>query len=153
MVEFLPPGPLMSPNSVLARLISRGAWLYLSERAGVLKVATPQSPDRRDYGGTPDGRRRFRRRTPGDRPRAGRHPPAVGTGQDAKTALLTEDLRRVVRSLPTDLSGVRDKGPPAEVCRAHFAAELVAITLGDLSLSNAGVVITVRRSKTRPHSR
>ena len=32
MVEFLPPGPLMSPSSVLARLVLRGPWLYLSER-------------------------------------------------------------------------------------------------------------------------
>jgi hypothetical protein len=45
--------------------------------------------------------------------------------------------------------------PPAITRRADVRArrpearfELVAITLGDLSLSNAGVLITVRRSKT-----
>jgi hypothetical protein len=50
-----PARPVDVAELGLARLISRGPWLYLSERAGVLKLATLQSPDRRDYVGTPDG--------------------------------------------------------------------------------------------------
>jgi hypothetical protein len=56
--------------------------------------------------------------------------------QDAKTALLTEDLHRIVRSLPTDLSGVRDKALLLLGFAGAFRrSEMVAITLGDRSLS------------------
>lgn len=72
-----------------------------------------------------------------------------GTRPAAKTALLTEDLRRIVRALPATLAGLRDKA----VLLVGFAgafrrSELVAIDLGDVSLSEAGLVITIRRSKT-----
>ena len=74
---------------------------------------------------------------------------AYGTQQQAKTAILTEDLRRVVRALPTTLAGIRDKA----VLLVGFAgafrrSELAALDLGDISLSNAGLTITIRRSKT-----
>ena len=74
---------------------------------------------------------------------------AYGTRQQAKTAILTEDLRRVVRALPTTLAGIRDKA----VLLVGFAgafrrSELAALDLGDISLSNAGLTITIRRSKT-----
>jgi integrase len=72
-----------------------------------------------------------------------------GTRPAAKTALLTEDLRRIVRALPASVAGLRDKA----VLLVGFAgafrrSELVAIDLGDVSLSEAGLVITIRRSKT-----
>jgi integrase len=72
-----------------------------------------------------------------------------GTKQAAKTAILTDDLRRVVRALPATLAGLRDKA----VLLVGFAgafrrSELVAMDLGDLNLSEAGLVITIRRSKT-----
>ena len=52
-----------------------------------------------------------------------------------------------MRSLPTDLSGVRDKALLLLGFAGAFRrSEMVAITLGDRSLSNAEVVITVRRS-------
>ena len=74
---------------------------------------------------------------------------AYGTRQQAKTAILTEDLRRVVRALPTTLAGIRDKA----VLLVGFAgafrrSELAALDLGDISLANAGLTITIRRSKT-----
>jgi integrase len=72
-----------------------------------------------------------------------------GTRQDAKTALLTEDLRRVVKSLPATLGGIRDRA----VLLVGFAgafrrSELVALNLEDVQISNAGITVTVRRSKT-----
>ena len=72
-----------------------------------------------------------------------------GTKQDAKTAILTEDLRWMVRALPATLTGVRDRA----VLLVGFAgafrrSELVAIDLGDVKLSGAGLVITIGRSKT-----
>lgn len=72
-----------------------------------------------------------------------------GTRQQAKTALLTEDLRRMVRALPATLAGVRDRA----VLLVGFAgafrrSELVALNLVDIAISNAGLAVTVRRSKT-----
>jgi integrase len=73
-----------------------------------------------------------------------------GTRQEAKAAILTEDLRRMVRSLPqTTLWGVRDRA----VLLVGFAgafrrSELVGLNLDDFRITTAGVVITIRRSKT-----
>ena len=74
---------------------------------------------------------------------------AYGTRQEAKTALLTEDVRRVVRALPADLAGIRDKA----ILLLGFAgafrrSELAALDLSDISLSGGGVIVTIRRSKT-----
>ncbi len=72
-----------------------------------------------------------------------------GSRQEAKTALLTEDLRRMVRALPATLTGMRDRA----VLLVGFAgafrrSELVALNLADITISNAGLAVTVRRSKT-----
>jgi site-specific recombinase XerD len=73
-----------------------------------------------------------------------------GTHQDAKAAILTEDLRRMVKALPqTTLWGVRDRC----VLLVGFAgafrrSELVALDLEDLKITSAGVEILIRRSKT-----
>jgi hypothetical protein len=55
----------------------------------------------------------------------------------------------MVRALPADLAGLRDKA----VLLVGFAgafrrSELLAIDYGDVILTEAGLVITVRRSKT-----
>jgi integrase len=72
-----------------------------------------------------------------------------GTHQDRKTAVLTEDLRRIVKALPTTLAGVRDRA----VLLIGFAgafrrSELVALDLVDLKINAGGVVLTIRHSKT-----
>jgi len=123
---------------------------YLSDRAGSLKVATLNrriaaiTVAHRTAGlGLDSGHPAIARVLAGIRR-------AYGTQQQAKTAILTEDLRRVVRALPTTtLAGVRDKA----VLLVGFAgafrrSELAALDLGDISLSGAGLVITIRRSKT-----
>ena len=122
---------------------------YLSDRADSLKVATLNrriaaitAAHRMAGQGLDSGHPAIARVLGGIRR-------VYGTKQTAKTAILTEDLRRMVRALPATLAGVRDKA----VLLVGFAgafrrSELVAIDLGDLSLTNVGVVITVRRSKT-----
>jgi site-specific recombinase XerD len=75
---------------------------------------------------------------------------AYGTRQTPKTAILTEDLRRVIRSLPTTtLAGIRDRALLLTGFAGAFRrSELAALDLADLSVSAGGVVITIRRGKT-----
>jgi len=123
---------------------------YLSDRAGLLKVATLNrriaaiTAAHRTAGlGLDSGHPAIARVLAGIRR-------AYGTQQQAKTAILTEDLRRVVRALPTTtLAGVRDRALLLVGFAGAFRrSELVALDLGDISVSAAGVVITIRRSKT-----
>jgi integrase len=123
--------------------------LYLTDRASSLKVATLQR----------------RIVTIGQAHRAaGQHldmkHPAVrdvfqgicrtlGRQATPKTALTGEDLRRVLKLLPSTLIGIRDRA----VLLVGFAgafrrSELVALNVEDLSFSGKGVAITIRRSKT-----
>jgi integrase len=73
-----------------------------------------------------------------------------GTRQVAKRALLTEDLRRIVRKLRVEKpGGCRDRA----VLLVGFAAalrrsELIALDLDDITIAQAGLTILVRRSKT-----
>jgi site-specific recombinase XerD len=73
-----------------------------------------------------------------------------GTHQGAKAAILTEDLRRMVRALPaTSLWGVRDRA----VLLIGFAgafrrSERAALDLADINVNADGVEILIRRSKT-----
>jgi integrase len=73
-----------------------------------------------------------------------------GSAQTAKTALLTEDLRRVVRKLrPDQPGGCRDRA----VLLVGFAlamrrSELVALNLEDVTINGAGLEVLIRRSKT-----
>jgi integrase len=122
---------------------------YLSDRADSLKVATLNrrvaaitAAHRMAGHGLDSGHPAIVRVLGGIRRR-------YGTQQNAKTAILTEDLRRMVRAIPSTLGGVRDKA----VLLVGFAgafrrSELVAIDLGDISISTAGLVVTIRRSKT-----
>jgi integrase len=122
---------------------------YLSDRADSLKVATLN----RRIAAITAAHRMAGQGLDGGHPAIARVLGGIrrvyGTKQTAKTAILTEDLRRMVRALPATLAGVRDKA----VLLVGFAgafrrSELIAIDLGDLNLTNVGVVITVRRSKT-----
>jgi integrase len=122
---------------------------YLADRADRLKVATLNrriaaitAAHRMAGQGFDGGHPAIERVLAGIRRR-------YGTRPSAKTALLTEDLRRIVRALPASVAGLRDKA----VLLVGFAgafrrSELVAIDIRDLSLSEAGLVITIRRSKT-----
>jgi site-specific recombinase XerD len=73
-----------------------------------------------------------------------------GTHQQAKTAILTDDLRRMVRALPaTSLWGLRDRA----VLLIGFAgalrrSELAALDLVDIHVNADGVEILIRRGKT-----
>ena len=72
-----------------------------------------------------------------------------GTAQTAKSALLTEDIRRMVTALPSTLIGQRD----ACLLLLGFASamrrsELVSLDLCDIEDTNDGLIITIRRSKT-----
>jgi site-specific recombinase XerD len=122
---------------------------YLADRADRLKVATLNrriaaitAAHRMAGQGFDGGHPAIERVLAGIRRR-------YGTRPAAKTALLTEELRRIVRALPASVAGLRDKA----VLLVGFAgafrrSELVAIDLGDVRVSEAGLVITIRRSKT-----
>jgi integrase len=123
---------------------------YLSDRSGILKVSTL---NRRLAAITAMHRL-------GGHGLDGKHPAialvlagirrAYGTRQIAKRALLTEDLRRIVRKLRVDRPGdCRDSA----VLLVGFAAalrrsELIALDLDDITITQAGLTILVRRSKT-----
>jgi integrase len=123
---------------------------YLSDRSGILKVSTLN--------------RRLAAITAMHRLSGlgldGKHPSIAlvmagirrtyGTRQIAKQALLTEDLRRIVRKLPVHTAGgCRDRA----VLLVGFGAamrrsELIALDLNDITIAQAGLTILVRRSKT-----
>lgn len=72
-----------------------------------------------------------------------------GEATTRKRPTLINDIRKMVSSLPDDLSGVRDR---ALILVAFAGAlrrsECVAINLGDLELGEDGFVLHIRRSKT-----
>ena len=73
----------------------------------------------------------------------------LGAAQAPKEALLTEDVRAMVLALPEGLLGLRDRA----LLLVGFAAalrrsELVGLDVEDLGFEQAGVVLTLRRSKT-----
>jgi integrase len=123
---------------------------YLSDRSGILKVSTL---NRRLAAITAKHRL-------GGHGLDGKHPAIAlvlagirrtyGTRQVAKQALLTEDLRRIVRKLRVERpGGCRDRA----VLLVGFGAalrrsELIALDLDDITITQAGLTILVRRSKT-----
>jgi integrase len=123
---------------------------YLSDRSGILKVSTL---NRRLAAITAMHRL-------GGHGLDGKHPAIAlvlagirrtyGTRQVAKRALLTEDLRRIVRKLRTDTpEGCRDRALLL-VCfgAAMRRSELIALDLDDITITQAGLTILVHRSKT-----
>jgi integrase len=74
---------------------------------------------------------------------------AIGTAQQGKAPLLTADIRRIVDSCPETLSGLRDRALVLIGFAGAFRrSELAAINHADLSLTQEGLVIHIRRSKT-----
>lgn len=74
---------------------------------------------------------------------------ARGTAPTVKAPTLTEDIRRMVASLPSGLLGVRDRALLLVGFAGAFRrSELVGLNRGDCEFTTEGVVITLRRSKT-----
>ena len=73
-----------------------------------------------------------------------------GVAPDRKTPILTELLRRMVRSLDEEaLLGVRDRTLLVmDYAGAFRRAELVSLDVADLRLTEDGLVCRIRRSKT-----
>jgi site-specific recombinase XerD len=123
---------------------------YLSDRSGILKVSTLN----RRLAAITAMHRRCGQSLDGKHPAIALVLAGIrrtyGTRQVAKRALLTEDLRRIVRKLRTDTpGGCRDRA----VLLVCFAAalrrsELIALDLDDIAITQAGLTILVRRSKT-----
>jgi integrase len=73
----------------------------------------------------------------------------LGTAQQGKAAILTDDIRRMIEELPDTLRGLRDVALLllgfASACRR---SELTALTVDDLAWVEEGLRVTLRRSKT-----
>lgn len=73
----------------------------------------------------------------------------LGTAQQGKAALLTDDIRAMIQALPDTLRGIRDTALLlvgfASACRR---SELAALTVDDLAWVEEGLRITLKRSKT-----
>jgi len=79
---------------------------------------------------------------------------AKGTAPHQKSALLVEDLRRIVAPLGTSLLDRRDRA----LILLGFAAalrrsELLALRVADVRFEEEGLVLTLRRSKTNQEGR
>jgi integrase len=74
---------------------------------------------------------------------------ALGTKQNGKAPLLSEDIRRIVASSPDRMLGLRDSALILVGFAGAFRrSELAQILVSDLSFSKDGVVIDLRVSKT-----
>ncbi len=72
-----------------------------------------------------------------------------GVAQAGKTPLLTADLQSVLAHLPAGTAGLRDRALLLTgYCGGLRRAELAALTLGDLTWSEDGIAVRIRRSKT-----
>lgn len=73
----------------------------------------------------------------------------IGTAQRQARPVLVEDLAVMLRHLPADTIGVRDRALILLGFAGAFRrAELVALTVADLEHSDRGILVHVRRSKT-----
>jgi site-specific recombinase XerD len=72
-----------------------------------------------------------------------------GSAQTGKAPLLTEQIRKMVGSLPDTLTGSRDRALLLLGFAGAFRrSELVALTVDDITHESDGLVICIRRSKT-----
>ncbi len=72
-----------------------------------------------------------------------------GAAQDAKAALVTEDIREMVETLPDNLKGARDRALLLLGFAGAFRrSELVGLDVADMEFVKEGVRVTIRRSKT-----
>jgi site-specific recombinase XerD len=74
---------------------------------------------------------------------------AKGIAPNGKAPILTPLLRQMVGALPDDLSGLRDKAMlQMGFAGAFRGSEIVALQVRDIQISDARLIITLRRSKT-----
>lgn len=78
----------------------------------------------------------------------------LGTAQQGKAALLTDDIRRMVDALPDTLRGIRDRALLlvgfASACRR---SELAGLSVTDVEFVEEGLRLRIRRSKTDQEGR
>ncbi len=72
-----------------------------------------------------------------------------GTAYEGKAPLLTTNIRDMIEALPDSLIGVRDRA----LLLIGYAgglrrSEIVALDVGDIEVTDDGLVVTLRRSKT-----
>jgi integrase len=73
----------------------------------------------------------------------------IGSAPTKKAALTAEIIERVIRKIPTDLPGLRDRALILIGFAGAFRpSELVAIEMADVVRHPKGLVITIRKSKT-----
>ncbi len=73
----------------------------------------------------------------------------VGTAQPGKEPLFTLDLRKMIRALPDNLQGVRDRALLVMGFAGGFRrSELTALDINDVAETDEGLVLWLRRSKT-----
>ena len=72
-----------------------------------------------------------------------------GTLQEGKSALLTEDIRAMVNTMPDNLKGTRDRSLLLLGFAGAFRrSEIVSLDISDLTFSREGITVLLRRSKT-----
>jgi integrase len=73
----------------------------------------------------------------------------IGTAQQGKAPTLVNDLKRMLEALPDTRVGTRDRALLLLGFAGAFRrAELVSLDIEDLEFSRAGLVVTLRKSKT-----
>jgi integrase len=78
----------------------------------------------------------------------------IGVAQTGKRPLLTEQVRAIIRALPGDLQGLRDRALLLIGFAGGFRrSELAGLTVEDVGVENDGLLITLRRSKTDQEGR
>jgi integrase len=78
----------------------------------------------------------------------------VGTAQGGKRPLLTEQVRGMIRALPKNLQGVRDRALLLIGFAGGFRrSELASLTVEDITVTDDGLIIRLRRSKTDQEGR
>lgn len=74
---------------------------------------------------------------------------AVRIRQEGRAALLVDDLKLLVASLPETTAGTRDRALLLVGFAGAFRrSELVALDVADVAVTSRGLVVTIRRSKT-----
>jgi site-specific recombinase XerD len=73
----------------------------------------------------------------------------LGVAPQGKSPILVEDLRRMLQHAPNDLMGLRDRALLLLGFAGAFRrSELVSLNVEDVEFTRAGLIITLRRSKT-----
>jgi integrase len=73
----------------------------------------------------------------------------LGTAQNGKAPALVEDLKRMLDKLPGTRVGLRDRALLLLGFAGAFRrSELVSLDVADLDFTRAGLVVTLRKSKT-----